>query len=159
MPSSTFDCGITSINYKGRDLKLPKEDHPFGQLTVAEIVSHSSNRGAAQLAMLMGEDRFHEYARKYGFGQTTKFQLGGEVRGVLERPARLCLLPLPEPDRRRGDHDPSLPAPAIWHKHSKDTLRRLALSVRISRWRTPAGGGCSSSSASACSSSSSATRA
>jgi cell division protein FtsI (penicillin-binding protein 3) len=88
MPSSTFDCGITSINYKGRDLKLPKEDHPFGQLTVAEIVSHSSNRGAAQLAMLMGEDRFHEYARRYGFGQSTKFQLGGEIRGILEAPAR-----------------------------------------------------------------------
>ncbi len=87
-PSSTFDCGITSINYKGRDLKLPKEDHPFGQLTVAEIVSHSSNRGAAQLAMLMGEDRFYEYARRYGFGQSSKFQLGGEVRGILEAPAR-----------------------------------------------------------------------
>jgi cell division protein FtsI (penicillin-binding protein 3) len=87
MPSSTFDCGITSINYKGRDLKLPKEDHPFGQLTVAEIISRSSNRGAAQLAMLMGEDRFHEYARRYGFGQSTKFQLGGEIRGRLEAPA------------------------------------------------------------------------
>ncbi len=86
-PASAFDCGITSINYKGRDLKLPKEDHPFGQLTVAEIVSHSSNRGAAQLAMLMGEDRFYEYARRYGFGQSTKFQLGGEVRGTLEDPA------------------------------------------------------------------------
>ena len=86
-PASAFDCGITTINFKGRDLKLPKEDHPFGQLTVAEIVSHSSNRGAAQLAMLMGEDRFYEYARKYGFGQSTKFQLGGEVRGTLEDPA------------------------------------------------------------------------
>jgi len=86
-PAAACDCGITSINYKGRDLKLPKEDHPFGQLTVAEIVSHSSNRGAAQLAMLMGEDRFYEYARRYGFGQTTKFQLGGEIRGVLEAPA------------------------------------------------------------------------
>ena len=86
-PASAFDCGITSINYKGRDLKLPKEDHPFGQLTVAEIVSHSSNRGAAQLAMLMGEDRFYEYVRRYGFGQTTKFQLGGEIHGTLEDPA------------------------------------------------------------------------
>ena len=88
LPSTTFDCGITSINFKGRDLKLPKEDHPFGQLTVAEIISHSSNRGAAQLAMLMGEDKFYEYARRYGFGQSTRFQLGGEIRGILETPAR-----------------------------------------------------------------------
>src|SRR3954468_2458309 len=27
-PASVFDCGITSINYRGRDLKLPKEDEP-----------------------------------------------------------------------------------------------------------------------------------
>lgn len=85
-PASVFDCGITSINYKGRDLNLPKEDHPFGQLSVAEIVSHSSNRGAAQLAMLMGEQKFYEYAKAYGFGATTNFQLGGEVRGILESP-------------------------------------------------------------------------
>ena len=85
-PASIFDCGITSINYKGRDLSLPKEDHPFGQLTVAEIVSHSSNRGAAQLAMLMGEQNFYDYAKRYGFGATTNFQLGGEVRGILEQP-------------------------------------------------------------------------
>lgn len=85
-PATTFDCGITTINYKGRDLKLPKEDHPFGRLSVAEIVSHSSNRGAAQLAMMMGEDTFHEYAKRYGFGQTTGFQLGGEIRGILEPP-------------------------------------------------------------------------
>lgn len=85
-PSTVFDCGITSINYKGRDLGLPKEDHPFGRLTVAEIVSHSSNRGAAQLAMLMGEQNFYDYAKRYGFGASTNFQLGGEVRGLLEPP-------------------------------------------------------------------------
>lgn len=87
-PASTFDCGNPVINYRGRDLKLPKEDHPFGLLTVSEIVSHSSNRGAAQLAMLMGGDRFHEYAQRFGFGASTKFPLGGEVRGILEPPSR-----------------------------------------------------------------------
>jgi cell division protein FtsI/penicillin-binding protein 2 len=87
-PASAFDCGNPIANYKGRDLKLPKEDHPFGMLTVAQIVSHSSNRGAAQLAMLMGAERFHDYARRFGFGASTNFPLGGEVRGILEPPAR-----------------------------------------------------------------------
>jgi len=85
-PASIFDCGQTSILYKNRQLKLPKEDEPFENLSVADIVAHSSNRGAAQLAMLMGEENFYSYARKYGFGQSTKFQLGGEVRGILEQP-------------------------------------------------------------------------
>jgi len=87
-PQTTFDCGEPIVNYKGRDLKLPKEDHQMGRLTVAEIVSHSSNRGAAHLAMLMGEQNFHDYARRFGFGQSTKFQLGGEVRGILDDPKR-----------------------------------------------------------------------
>lgn len=85
-PATSFNCGETSIFYKNRQLKLPKEDESFDQLTVADIVAHSSNRGAAQLAMLMGEEKFYDYARKYGFGQTTKYQLGGEVRGILEEP-------------------------------------------------------------------------
>jgi len=86
--TSAFDCGLPLINYQGRDLKLPKEDHAFGMLSVAEIVSHSSNRGAAQLAMMMGGQTFYDYAKLYGFGATTGFQLGGEVRGILEPPAR-----------------------------------------------------------------------
>jgi cell division protein FtsI/penicillin-binding protein 2 len=85
-PLTAFDCSQSIINYKGKDRSMPKEDHEFGRLTVAEIVSHSSNRGAAQLAMLMGEQSFYDYARKFGFGQRTGFQLGGEVRGVLETP-------------------------------------------------------------------------
>jgi len=85
-PLTGFDCSNPLVNYKGRDLKLPKEDHDFGRLTVAEIVSHSSNRGAAQLAMLMGEQRFYDYAQKFGFGQRTGFQLGGEERGMLASP-------------------------------------------------------------------------
>ncbi len=87
-PLSRFDCGITTIDYKGHTLKLPKEDEPFGMLSVADIVAHSSNRGAAQLAMLMGEQRFYEYARLYGFGQPTGFGLGGEIRGQLAAPER-----------------------------------------------------------------------
>ncbi|MBI2814215.1 MAG: penicillin-binding protein 2 [Opitutae bacterium] len=87
-PRSTYDCGNATIDYKGRTIKLPKEDEPFGILSVADIVAHSSNRGAAQLAMGLGEQRFYEYARKFGFGQTTAFPLGGEVRGTLAPPGR-----------------------------------------------------------------------
>ena len=86
-PATTFNCGLPTITYKGKELRLPKEDENFGLLSVADIVAHSSNRGAAQLAMLMGEERYYDYARRYGFGQSTKFQLGGEVHGMLAAPA------------------------------------------------------------------------
>lgn len=85
---TTFDCSSTTIEYKGRVRSLPKEDHAFDhRLSVAEIVSRSSNRGVAQLAMLMGDERFYAYARAFGFGQLTGFpNLGSETPGMLAPP-------------------------------------------------------------------------
>ena len=87
---STFDCTSDSIEYQGKTRKLPREDHHFDhRLTVAEIVAHSSNRGAAQLAMAMGDDRFYGYARAFGFGQLTGFpNLGIESPGMLASPKK-----------------------------------------------------------------------
>jgi len=87
---STFDCMSETIEYQGKTRKLPREDHNFDhRLTVAEIVAHSSNRGAAQLAMAMGDDRFYGYARAFGFGQLTGFpNLGIESPGMLASPKK-----------------------------------------------------------------------
>lgn len=85
---TTFDCDNPIVLIKGRERKLPKEDHPMGTLNVAQIVSKSSNRGAAHLAMMLGEQRYYEYAKAFGFGEPTRFGLGGEVRGILDEPKR-----------------------------------------------------------------------
>jgi cell division protein FtsI (penicillin-binding protein 3) len=88
-PASRFDCMLESIDYLGKSRSLPKEDHVFDHpLTVAEIIAHSSNRGAAQLAMKLGDDRFYNYARSFGFGQATGFPVGGEIDGWLAAPAK-----------------------------------------------------------------------
>jgi cell division protein FtsI/penicillin-binding protein 2 len=86
-PATTFDCTLEQIEYRGRVRRLPGEDHHFSEQTaVAQIISKSSNRGAAQLAMLMGEQRFYDYARAFGFGQLTGFPVGGEIDGTLAPP-------------------------------------------------------------------------
>ncbi len=88
-PGTTFDCSISEIDYKGKMRSLPKEDHNFDEpLSVAEIVSHSSNRGAAQLAMKLGDEKFYGYARAFGFGQPTGFPVGGEIGGWMAAPAK-----------------------------------------------------------------------
>lgn len=86
---TVFDCSIETREYtnpkNGRTLvlKLPREDHRFTHpLTVAEIIAHSSNKGAAQLGMLLGEERLNRYARAFGFGRSLGFPVGGEVRGI-----------------------------------------------------------------------------
>jgi cell division protein FtsI/penicillin-binding protein 2 len=82
-PNHVFNCALEKIPHRGRMVDLPSEDHRMGELTVSEIISHSSNKGAAQLAVLLGEQRFHSYVTKFGFGRTLGFPIGGEVRGLL----------------------------------------------------------------------------
>jgi len=64
-PGTIFDCTADQVEYRGRRLTLPRDDHAPAQYTVAGIVSHSSNRGAARLGLLLGERRFYEYARRF----------------------------------------------------------------------------------------------
>lgn len=86
-PHETFDCSLDKISYRGRMVNLPDEAHRFDHpLSVAEIISHSSNKGAAQLAMKVGEERYYEYARAFGFGRRLGFPVGGEVSGTLPAP-------------------------------------------------------------------------
>jgi cell division protein FtsI/penicillin-binding protein 2 len=88
-PDSLFDCSITKIDYRNKVRGLPGEDHHFDHpLSVAEIISHSSNRGAAQLAMKLGEQRFYDYARAFGFGRRTGFPGGREEPGIMHTPKR-----------------------------------------------------------------------
>lgn len=89
-PATRFDCGLERIEYKGKVRGLPRESHPFANpvLSVADIVSHSSNKGAAQLGMLLGDQRMYDYARKFGFGEKTGFPISGEVNGELAPPSK-----------------------------------------------------------------------
>ncbi|HVS54412.1 MAG TPA: penicillin-binding protein 2 [Opitutaceae bacterium] len=83
---SRFDCMLEKIDYKGRTRKLPRDDHRYDHdLSVAEIISHSSNRGAAQLAMRVGDEKYYRYVRAFGFGGKLGFPIGGEVTGTVHK--------------------------------------------------------------------------
>jgi cell division protein FtsI (penicillin-binding protein 3) len=75
-----FDCEMGLWNYKGRPLH---DFHPFGILDVTGILSHSSNVGAAKIAVMLGEQRLHRYLSAYGFGRATGCGLPGEETGIL----------------------------------------------------------------------------
>jgi len=78
-----IDCGLDSVVVGRRRLPLPRDSHPHGVLSVADIVSRSSNRGAAQLGIRLGRNRLYRYAQAFGFGQETGFLLSGEENGIL----------------------------------------------------------------------------
>ncbi len=85
---SIIDCS-TSITMRGsRKYRLPRDDHPLGKISVEEVVVHSSNRGAAQLGIMLGASRFYEYCKSFGFGARTGVGFRGERRGTLHHPKR-----------------------------------------------------------------------
>ncbi len=65
-----------------------KDHHPYGALSVNDILVKSSNIGVCKLAIQLGEQRFYEYVRKFGFGEKTGIVLPGEENGLLEPPHR-----------------------------------------------------------------------
>jgi cell division protein FtsI/penicillin-binding protein 2 len=74
-----FDCENGAFMYAGRVLH---DAHPYGVLSVEEILFHSSNIGAAKVALRMGPVRLADYIHRYGFGHKTGIDLPGEVSGI-----------------------------------------------------------------------------
>lgn len=82
-PDTTIFCENGVFNYGGR----PLHDHKaYGELSVTDILVHSSNIGAAKLALMLGEQKFYEYIRRFGFGERTGVELPGEISGMLHPP-------------------------------------------------------------------------
>lgn len=82
-PDDRLNTGLTQVRYRGRTVKLPRDDHGSPQMSMREVVVQSSNRGAAYLGMMLGEERLYDYSRKFGFGERTGLGLPGEVSGIL----------------------------------------------------------------------------
>src|SRR2546423_1549695 len=70
-------------NFGGKPLHDHKAD---GELSVQDILVKSSNIGAAKLALSIGEQKFYEYIRRFGFGDRTGVELPGEISGVIRPP-------------------------------------------------------------------------
>lgn len=82
---TVIDCENGRFNFAGKILR----DHghgPFPNLSVADVLVKSSNIGVAKMAMRMGEHRFYEYIRGFGFGERTGIALPGEIPGILAPP-------------------------------------------------------------------------
>ncbi len=86
-PQTRLDCSSETILYQGRTLRFMREDHPAQHpLSVREIIAKSSNRGTTQLAMRLGDRKFYDYARAFGFSEPSGFPFGGEIPGTLHAP-------------------------------------------------------------------------
>lgn len=84
-PNELIDCQNGAINVFGRTV----HDHkPFGLLTVSQVMQQSSDVGAIKLGLRLGEQRFDNYIRAFGFGAQTGIELPGETRGIAKPASR-----------------------------------------------------------------------
>ncbi len=82
-PDSMIFCENGVWNFGGAAL----HDHrPFADLSVTDILVKSSNIGAAKLALSVGDQKFYEYIRRFGFGERTGIELPGEINGRIRPP-------------------------------------------------------------------------
>jgi cell division protein FtsI (penicillin-binding protein 3) len=77
-----FFCynGVYKVN-GGR--RVIRDSHSYGNLSVSDIVVHSSNIGMAQLGLRIKKHRLHKYLKDFAFGEKTGIQLPGEAKGIV----------------------------------------------------------------------------
>jgi len=84
--SDIIDCSVSVLNRGHRRYRLPSDHHPLGKINVSTIVQKSSNRGAAQMGILLGSRKLYEYCKLFGFGEKSGIGIGGERSGILHHP-------------------------------------------------------------------------
>ncbi|HEV2202522.1 MAG TPA: penicillin-binding protein [Bryobacteraceae bacterium] len=81
-PESIINCGNGSINLFGRVI----HDHSrYAALSMADVLAKSSNIGAINVGLKVGEKNLYEYVRRFGFGSKSGIDLPGESAGMLRR--------------------------------------------------------------------------
>src|SRR5271163_1580035 len=79
-PDVLVDCQMGKILVAGR---LIHDWHPFGILSVRDVLAKSSDVGTIKVALQLGAPRFYDAIRSFGIGQLTGIELPGENRGKL----------------------------------------------------------------------------
>src|SRR5580692_3424792 len=81
-PETMINCGNGSFRLLGRVIH---DTHSYGVLSMADVLAHSSNIGAIQIGLKVGDQQLYRYVRKFGFGRKTGIELPGESAGILRK--------------------------------------------------------------------------
>ena len=82
-PETPINCGNGSITLFGRTIHEAK--HGYGVMPMALVLAKSSNIGAIQVGMRVGQEKMYEYVRRFGFGQKTGITLPAESAGMVRK--------------------------------------------------------------------------
>jgi cell division protein FtsI (penicillin-binding protein 3) len=82
-PDDMIDCQGGKITLAGRVIHDNQGEH-FGVIPVHKALEESSDVAAVKLALKVGQSRFSQYVRDFGFGSRTGAEMPGETRGLLQ---------------------------------------------------------------------------
>ncbi len=83
-PLSEFRVPYQYATDNGQVFK-DSHEHPTQKLTLTGILADSSNTGTVQVGEKLPKQVRYDYLYKFGFGQKTGIELGGESRGILHK--------------------------------------------------------------------------
>jgi cell division protein FtsI (penicillin-binding protein 3) len=83
-PDTIINCGNGVFTLAGRVIH---DAGRHGMLTMQQVFEKSSNIGAIQIGLKVGNQTMYDYIRKFGFGRKTGIELPGESAGMVRRVA------------------------------------------------------------------------
>lgn len=81
-PSQIIDCGNGTITI-GNITISEHDGHRYGLLSFEDVIVNSSNVGTVRVGLALGQQRFYQWIRRFGFGERTGLPLPGEASGLL----------------------------------------------------------------------------
>ncbi len=91
LAASALENNICDVNrrfncyngeYSMNDLKI-QDVHPHSSLTFRDVIIYSSNIGAAQIGMKIGDKKYYTSIKKFGFGDEPDIRLPAVEKGIL----------------------------------------------------------------------------
>jgi cell division protein FtsI (penicillin-binding protein 3) len=79
-PETVINCGGGKITLFGRTIH---DVHQHWDLSMEDVLARSSNIGAINIGLTVGQNRMYEYVRRFGFGHRTGIPLPGESPGMV----------------------------------------------------------------------------
>lgn len=80
--TDVFNC--ENGQYRIADRVIHEANHGHHKaLSFHDILKYSSNIGSVKIGEKLGKEKFHDYIRKFGFGEKTGIDLPGEAVGLL----------------------------------------------------------------------------
>ncbi len=79
-PDTIINCGGGKITLFKRVIH---DHHSYASLSMADVLAKSSNIGAINIGLRVGEKNLYDYVKRFGFGRSTGIPLPGEANGRL----------------------------------------------------------------------------